>query len=167
MKTVLLLFFLSFITTTNFSKVAHDYYFSATSIEHNKANKSLEITSSYFTDDLEKAVEKTYKVRLFLGEKKEHKDADKYIAKYFKENFNLTIDGKKVEYEYLGKEVEIEKTYNYVEVLNVPSFKKINIENRMLFNVSRTQENMIKVKQNNTRKSVVLFYKRPKGEISF
>ena len=168
MKTILFIFLFSFISiSNNFDRGKHDYFFSSTNIEHNKTSKSLEITSSYYTDDLEKAVEKNYNVELHLGTKKEHKEANKYISLYFKENFSLVVDGKEVPYEYLGKEVEIEKTYNYIEVLNIPSFKKIKIESRMIFNVARTQENIFKVKNNGKRKSITLYYKRPKGEISF
>jgi hypothetical protein len=116
---------------------------------------------------LEKAVEKQYNIELHLETKKEHKEADKYINQYFKENFKLVIDGKEVEYEYIGKEIEIEKTYNYIEIMDIPSLKKINIESRMLFNIARTQENIFKVKNNNTTKSITLYYKRPKGDIVF
>lgn len=170
MKIILFTTLLSLISVfNNFSdfNIKHDYFLSSTVIEHNETGKSLEITGSYYTDDLERAVEKDYKVKLGLGTKKEHKEADKYLSQYFKENFILTIDNKIVEYDYLGKEVEIEKTYNYIEVMNIPSFKKINIESRMLFNVARSQENMFKVKNNKTKRSLLLYYKKPKGEIMF
>ena len=167
MKTILFAILLSVFPIFNNSNINHDYYFSSTTIEHNNHNKSLEITSTYYTDDLEKAVEKQYNIELHLGTKKEHKEADKYINQYFKENFKLVIDGKEVEYEYIGKEIEIEKTYNYIEIMDIPSLKKINIESRMLFNIARTQENIFKVKNNNTTKSITLYYKRPKGDIVF
>ena len=167
MKTILFVIILSVSSILNSSNIKHDYFFSSTTIEHNKQDKSLEITGTYYTDDLEKAVEKEYKIKLALGTEKEHKEADRYIGRYFKENFLLIINDKATEYEYLGKEVEIEKTYNYIEVIGVPSLKKINIESRMLFNTARNQENMFKVKNNGTTKSVVLYYKRPKGEIVF
>lgn len=167
MKTILFAILLSVFPIFNNSNINHDYYFSSTTIEHNNHNKSLEITSTYYTDDLEKAVEKQYNIELHLGTKKEHKEADMYINQYFKENFKLVIDGKEVEYEYIGKEIEIEKTYNYIEIMDIPSLKKINIESRMLFNIARTQENIFKVKNNNTTKSITLYYKRPKGDIVF
>ena len=167
MKTILFAILLSVFPIFNNSNINHDYYFSSTTIEHDNHNKSLEITSTYYTDDLEKAVEKQYNIELHLGTKKEHKEADMYINQYFKENFKLVIDGKEVEYEYIGKEIEIEKTYNYIEIMDIPSLKKINIESRMLFNIARTQENIFKVKNNNTTKSITLYYKRPKGDIVF
>ena len=167
MKTILFAILLSVFPIFNNSNINHDYYFSSTTIEHDNHNKSLEITSTYYTDDLEKAVEKQYNIELHLGTKKEHKEADMYINQYFKENFKLVIDGKEVEYEYIGKEIEIEKTYNYIEIMDIPSLKKINIESRMLFNIARTLENIFKVKNNNTTKSITLYYKRPKGDIVF
>jgi hypothetical protein len=168
MKTILFALLLSISPIFTNSNIKHDYYFSSTTIEHNKQNESLEITSTYYTDDLEKAVEKEYNIKLALGTKKEHKEADKYMKKYFQENFKLVINGKILEYEYIGKEVEIEKTYNYIEVMGgVPALNKINIESRMLFNVARRQENIFKIKNNNTTKSITLYYKRPKGEIVF
>ena len=167
MKVILFTILLSLASSFNNSNIKHDYFLSSTTIEHNKANKSLEITGSYYTDDLEKAVEKKYKIKMALGTKKEHKEADQYLSKYFKENFILTVDNKVLEYYYLGKEVEVEKTYNYIEVLGVPSFKKINIESRMLLNVARKQENMFQVINNSKKKSVVLYYKKQKGQITF
>ena len=153
--------------TNSSTNADHDFYISSTNIEYNKTNKSLEITSSYYTDDLENAIEKKYKIDLHLGTKKEHKEADKYLGLYFKENLKLTVNEVGIEYEYLGKEVEIEKTYNYIEVSNIASLNKIDIESRMLFNIARSQQNIFKVKHNGNSKSLNLFYKRQKGQIAF
>jgi hypothetical protein len=168
MKSILLLFFsIIQLNIYTLSNIKHDYFISSTNIEHNKTTKSLEITSSFFTDDLEKAIEQEYQIKLYLGTKKEHKSAEEYLGKYFKEYLKLTVDGKKVNFDYLGKEIEAEKTYNYIEVLNVPSLKTIQINSQMLFNVSKKQENMFHIKNAGKSKSLILYYERQTGEISF
>ena len=64
MKTILFAILLSVFPIFNNSNINHDYYFSSTTIEHDNHNKSLEITSTYYTDDLEKAVEEQYNIEL-------------------------------------------------------------------------------------------------------
>lgn len=147
----------------------HDFFIGVMKIDHNPKTKGLEITNEYFTDDLEHAIETAYGEKLFLGTSKESKKADELINKYFKENVSILVDGKAVSFSYLGKEYENQnqKTFFYTEVLNVPSFKKINIQNEMIFNIERSQTNIIHVKNKGGKKMLRLTYKNSKQELNF
>ncbi|MEL6842947.1 MAG: DUF6702 family protein, partial [Bacteroidota bacterium] len=114
----------------------------------------LEITIKLFTGDIEIALEAQGTDRLFLGEaEKEHEKADLYLQRYLQQHLQLTVNGEEVEYEFLGKEVEIDVLWCYAEVPNVAILENLTVKNTMLFEELDGQQNVVLVKSGKQKKS--------------
>ncbi len=160
------IFFLS-ISLPLISFTKHEEYYSLTNIQYKENEKSLQITMKLFTNDLEFALYQYYDKHLELGTDRERKEANAFLEKYVKSKFNLSINGKLLQYQWVGKEFEKDQVYIYLELKDIDKFKKIQIQNSILIETFPTQENIIKVKAFNTYKSLVLNKLKNKGELIF
>lgn len=156
MKTIITLFLISSMIFSTSYTTKHDFYVSITEINHNKKEQSLELTFIIFTDDLEEGIEAEGTEKLQLGTKKEHEKTDTYITRYLNKNVSLNTDNIKKSFKYLGKEVEVNKTYLYAEVSDVPDFKAMTITNKVLFNIHNGQKNIVHVEKNGKKEKYFL-----------
>lgn len=163
------------IPTTSFSKcenpeskaVPHNYHVSITQIIHNPETASLEISMKLFTEDLEMALMKKNAPQLFLGEANEHQEADKYIHEYLHQNFSVSVNGEKYTFQILGKEVEMEETWCYLEVKDVSSISELSIKNTVFTELFQDQTNRINVKAKGQEKSLVLSGAKTEDVLNF
>lgn len=146
---------------------AHKFYVSATNIEYNEHNKSLQIISHVFTDDLEKLLQERYSKDLFLLKEGEHPRADSYIQKYFQDKLHIRVNGKELELNYLGKEYDKDELLVYIEVKNVEPIRSIFVENGVLTDIFPEQKNVVKVEYKGTIKSLLLSRSEVNGLLKF
>lgn len=124
--------------------MAHEYYVSYTNISYNPNNASLEIIMKITAHDLEKVLESEGAETLKLGSEKEHPKADEWIEKYLNQNLELVLNGKEVQYEYLGKKVHLDETLEvFLEIKEVRQVNQLKIRNTILFDYFPVQENII------------------------
>ena len=145
----------------------HAYYLSICEIDHNPHTKALEITVKIFTDDLEGALEAQGVEKLNLGTPQEAKHASGHIFEYVQNKLMVIIDGDTVAFTNVGKEVEREVTWCYVEAKNVPPFKKLTVTNRLLIERHEEQANIVHVKTGKVRKSLLLHKNKTAGTLEF
>ena len=143
----------------------HPYYISVVEINHNAADKTLEISCKIFTNDFETTLEKNYKSKVDLSNPKDKAATDKWINDYIKKRLLIKADGRNVSLSYLGFEKEDEATYSYFQVDNISTIKKIDITNSILHDFSDQQINIIHCIVGGKRQSTKLDY--PKTEASF
>lgn len=125
--------------------ISHKFYLSLAQIEHNSQNQTLEISLKVFTDDLERCVGKQFRENLKLGDAAEHEQSDQLIESYLKEKLQFKCEGKDLQITLLGKEVNVEETWCYIEVaLNSENAKSVEIDNRIFLEVYAAQVNMVK-----------------------
>jgi hypothetical protein len=67
----------------------HPLFVSVTEINHNAKEKTLEISCKVFTDDLEKAIEKSANIKLDLFNIKDKAAAEKAVTEYVKKHLLL------------------------------------------------------------------------------
>ena len=146
---------------------AHKFYVSATDIEYNEQNKSLQIIAHVFIDHLEKLLKARYSEDLFLLKEGEHPQADSYVQKYFHDKFNISVNGKPLKLKYLGKEYDKDELLVYIEVENVEPIHSITFENAVLTDMFPEQKNVIKVEYKGTIKSLLLGRAEPRGTLKF
>jgi len=85
-KTILYTFIgVLFLCLTAFS--VHKFYMAVYQVNYAPEKKMLQITSRIFIDDLNKALEKKYSKKLYLGSEKETPEGIVLLKKYFSENF--------------------------------------------------------------------------------
>ena len=137
-------------------KTAHEYYVSVTEIEHVKEQQSLQIVSRVFVDDLEKMLRERHDETIILNVGKNETLIDNYIKRYYSNKLKISVNGKPVSFEYLGKEYEDDIVFSYLEVTGIEELNSIEVVNEILFDVLPDQQNIVKVKTDDKNKSFVL-----------
>jgi hypothetical protein len=131
----------------------HDFHSSVMQIDHNEKNKSLEITVRLFTDDLCTALENNGASKMELGTEAEPPAANEYIEGYLRQHISLSVNGKPVEYKYLGKEAQLDATWCYLEVEKVGNVKKLEVENSIMLAEFEDQTNLVNLNIKGRKKS--------------
>jgi len=146
---------------------SHPFYVSICEVDYKSETKSLEISLRIFTDDLESTLQDWGTEKPFLGESNEIAQADSLLKKYILQVLNIEIDNKKQILNYLGKEVEQELTWIYLEAQNIPDFEQITISNRLLLQSFPNQTNLIHVNHRHKIKSLLLSKKNPSDQLEW
>ena len=68
---------------------------------------------------------------------------------------------------YIGKEVELDVTWIYVEIEDVPVLEKIEITDRMLTELFEEQVNIVNVNYNEKTLGLLLTQDKPTGSLEF
>ena len=145
----------------------HPFHVSVVEINHNAVNKTLEISCKIFTDDFEKVLTQNYKTRVDLINPPVKSAMDTLVKKYIFSHVSLSIDGVPARLSYVGFERESEAVYGYVQVDNIPSVKKLDINNKLMYDLFADQINIIHVIVGGNRKSTKLDYPETQAEFSF
>ncbi|MAO16462.1 hypothetical protein LDL77_12990 [Flagellimonas marinaquae] len=147
---------------------AHKYYVSVTNIAYSKDDSAFQVTSRVFIDDLDKLLKERYDIEAKLATPKESKLADEYIEKYFRTKFAIELDGKPVQYNFLGKRYDNDMVICYLEIPNVKlsETKSMTIQNEVLMDLFDDQQNIVHVKWNGNKKSFMLIRQNNKGMLN-
>lgn len=117
----------------------HKFHFSRTDLHWNPETSTCQATARVFTDDLELAIRHHAGLgathAIWLGDDKEWKGADSAIAGWLRQHFNLRVDSTPVALTWVGKEVELDVSYLYLESqpLNLKGGEAWHAKNTMLF----------------------------------
>ncbi len=150
---------------TGFSKSHHPIFVSVTEIEHNAANKALEISCKIFTDDFETTLRKKYKAKVDLLNVKFRSAMNPLVNDYIQKHLSVAADGKPVALLFLGFEQQEEGVVAYFEVKNIERVKRIDVVNNILYEYYPQQMGIIHVTVNGERKSSRL--NNPDDKVSF
>lgn len=141
---------------------SHDFYMTVSHIDHNEKTDGLEITIKLFTEDIEKALREEYGQQVFLDDEKRQGFVDSLLMDYLNYKMELVVNEQAVEFEFVGKEVEIESTWCYVEVENVPQVRQIEVRNELLTELFDSQTNLIHLNIAQEKRTMSLNRNRPK-----
>ncbi len=145
----------------------HKFYVSTTKVEYKEDKKSLQIITKLFIDDIEDVLQERYSPSIRLATKKETKASEDFLKKYVLQKFIVTIDGKDIPLTYIGREYDIDVVKIYLEAKEVSNFEAIEIENKILFEISPNQQNIVHVKSHGEKKSLLIDKDNPKGLLNF
>ena len=134
---------LAFAVIGLFTAAIHPYYISVTEVKYKSEEKAIQVSSKVFSDDIENALRKTYSVTVDVDAKKDSARVHKLLADYFEKHLNITVDGQKIKLDFLGFEKEEDVTWCYFEATEVKEFKKICVENTLLYDLQKEQINML------------------------
>ncbi len=151
----------SFVRPVNF----HPFFVSVTEIQHNKKEKTIDISCKIFTDDFEKTLRQNYKTHVDLINPSDKIMMDKLITDYVRKHLQITADTKPLQLQFAGYEKDEEATWCYFQVNNVSSIKNIEVTDNLLFEYKKEQINILHVIVNGKRKSTKL--DNPESKISF
>ena len=136
---------------------AHKFYMSITDMEYNSKSKSLQISMKLFVDDIEQVLEKEQDVRMLLGTEKEHPNTDQFIKTYLKTHFFIEQSKGSIPITFIGKEVDKDYAWIYLEVKNFKVKDETLVTNSMLLDYFTEQTNKINYKKGEEVISFTLF----------
>ncbi len=145
----------------------HEYYVSVTKIEYVEDQKSLQIISQIFIDDLEKVLRERYDESITLGKDNESKKVNSYIQRYLQQRLDIKINANETNMVFLGKEYKDDITYCYIEVENISNISKLEITNSLLFDVFQDQQNIVRLKIYDKKKSFINVIGNDKTVLNF
>ena len=135
----------------------HKYYVSLTQIHHNEKEKSVEITLQVFTDDLELSLNNQFHQNFSIGSAHEFPQTNQYILTYIKEKLLIKINGKAYDYKLIGKEIEDDLTFIYLEIKAIKTLKSVSISNQLFFETFAEQQHIVKIKTKGIHKNILLY----------
>jgi hypothetical protein len=162
-----LVLYLSFFLVLSASANSHPFYVSICQIDFNKESQTLEISVKTFVNDLIFALKNEGAPELFLDEERESRGADDYIFDYLKRNLKIKVNGKVTNYSFIGKELESDVVWSYLEITGVGQLNKIEVECSVLTEVFDSQSNIIQVTNGKGIRNLLLTKQKTVGEISF
>lgn len=145
--------------------ILHPFYVSVTELNHNTADKTLEITCKIYSDDFEKTLSQQYGSLISVTNPKNKELLQIQMTTYIQKHLLLKIDGKSASFTLLGYEIEGDALFCFFQCNNIATVKKIEISNSLLHDFNKNQANIIHVSVNGDRESIKLDY--PKTSVSF
>jgi hypothetical protein len=138
----------------------HKFYISKTIIEFNPRTQQFEVTCKLFTDDLEFAIEKSTGVAMHLGTDNESSETNALMESYMKQHFQCNINGVATDWRWVGKEVENDLTYCYMEFYRKPDFSALTVTNDVLIAHFPDQQNIVDLSMMGSTQTLVFFKDR-------
>jgi hypothetical protein len=163
-KIIFLFLFLSVELNSAFS---HPFYVSICQVDLNQKTQSLEISLKIFADDLILGLKNAGASKLYLGEKKENEKTDVYVFDYLKSNLKFYVNDIPKNYSFIGKELEADVVWIYLEIQNISGLNNITVDCKLLTEVLETQSNIIQINNGNGIKSMLLNKRKPSETIIF
>lgn len=145
----------------------HKFYVSIFQMNYVPEKKTMQIMARIFTDDLEKALEKKSKKKIYLATPKEAPETEELLKKYLAEKVRIKINNTEKTIRFLGRETEDDVVICY---LTVPVSEKINtleVYNTVLTEIFPDQQNIIHTSVNSNKKSLLLTNSKPKELIEY
>jgi hypothetical protein len=134
----------------------HPFHVSTTEINHNATDKTLEISCKIFVDDFEACLSKQYHTKADLSAASMKTAMDSLVKKYLLSHLLIKADTRTVAIHYLGFEKEDVAANVYLEVENISSVKKVEVNDSILQDLYDDQINIIHVVVGGNRKSTKL-----------
>ncbi|MUU77947.1 DUF6702 family protein [Winogradskyella endarachnes] len=145
----------------------HEYYVSVTEIGYSEKEKSLQIISQIFINDFETLLRKRYDESITLDSDIEHKMTETYMKRYLEDKLKISINGKTVNFNFIGKEYKEDITYCYLEIENVSKIKTLEVTNKLLFDVFSEQQNILRMKLLGKNRSFLLVPEKASCSLNF
>lgn len=121
----------------------HDFFVSILTIRHKAETQTLDLTWRMTAHDIEHAF--STRAELKLGSPKENPRADSLLNRYFLEHLTLFQEDKQMAWKWVGKELDGETLYCYLQVEGVSTPKDLMVSNTLLQDVFTEQQNLVHV----------------------
>lgn len=136
----------------------HPYHVGSVEFNYNSKSKTFEVTSRFFMDDLENALNKKYRKSVHFLDPKYKPEINKELEDYTSEYLKLKSDNQFVKLNYVGYEEDHESVNIYLESESLAVPKKVETAVSFLYNLFDDQMNIIHIVINGQRKSEKLTY---------
>ena len=140
---------------------------STTKVDYVKEQKSIQIISKIFVDDLEQVLQKRHNSKVQLDPKKETDLDQNYLLNYILKKLKFKVNGNDTQPIYIGKEYDIDILNIYFEIENIDMLGSLEIENKILIDLFPEQQNIIHFSNEKNKKNLILDKNRPSGLLNF
>lgn len=141
--------------TLNASTV-HKFHAALYQINYASEKKMLQITSRIHVDDLNKALEKKYKKKIYIGDEKETPEELALLKDYLAKTFSIKVNGQLNPIIFLSKEIEDDELVCYWNIKGISKINTLEVNNTVLTECFSDQQNMINVTVLGVKKSFLL-----------
>ena len=131
----------------------HNFYVSTTSVRFVPGEKSLQITTQVFLDDLEGVLRQIGNDKTQLTPVVAQEQIDSLIEDYFRKNITFKAHGEIVDFDFLGKVYKSDVLISYMELQLDTLAPPLSIENTIFFDYLPDQKNIIHLNLASKRKS--------------
>ena len=122
---------------------AHPFFVSVTEVNHNAADKTVEVSCKVFFDDMEAVLKQNYKVVADLSKPEQQAQNNKLLSDYLSKHLAVAVNGKPVALKYLGFEKESESVFCYLEGSGVAAAQTVDIKTDLLHDFTPQQINIV------------------------
>lgn len=159
------LWLMGFCLLSGTARTDHPFHVGVVEIEHNAAERSLELSCKLFTDDFENALRSRFQVAINLGDPARQKAMDSLVSRYLQEQLILSVNGKRLAGRYLGYEQDKEAIYAFIEYPAQSKPTLLNANCGLMYDQFTDQINIFHVTVEGKRQSSKLNY--PARDIEF
>ncbi len=145
----------------------HNFHVSITNGELNPKTETLQLYLKVFMDDLEDGIKSSTNKTLNLGKPNVHPQADTLISNYILGHFSVKANGKELNFRYIGKEIEQDIVFVYLEVPVKPTVKELTITNTLFFDRFDDQSNIVNIEVRGDVESAFLEKSNPTRTLHF
>jgi hypothetical protein len=133
-----------FIVLLHITANAHPLHVSITNVEYDAEKKVFIVSVKLFHDDFQGVIYHLYGINLKLGTTEEHPEANGYIDKYMRDNFDITF-GKKQKKSMKLSEKTLDDMYVWIKMeIKPPSeFESIDVRNSLMNDYFLDQSNLL------------------------
>lgn len=150
-----------------FLYLVHPMHISVTEIDYNEKNKSLEIMSRIFIDDLETSIRKAQNNEGLDLLKPSGTTTDQLVSQYLMSRFLIQVNGKPANPTYIAHEIDDAAMICYLEIEGVKQVKTLDITITVIQELYDDQSNLVHVTYRGPVKSLRLTKEKPEGTLSF
>ena len=147
--------------------IFHKYYVSVTQVDFVPQERAVQIISRLFVDDIENVLQANFNDTLIIAGPQEPEIVNTYLRDYFNTRFLVNINGKPAKINFLGKEYEGDIMKCYFEISDIAHIDSFEISNKVLFDLTEDQKNIIKTKINGKQLSFILDVNSHKKVLNF
>ena len=154
-----LLFFFAFAFCLNvFAKSIHPYHVGSVEFKYNIKTKTFEVSSKFFLDDLENALNEKYGKAVHFNDKNYKEQINALLKDYCAEYLKIKVNNQFIKLNYLGFEEDRASVDIYLETEPVENPKKVETAVSLLYNYFDDQMNIVHIIVDGLRKSSELSY---------
>ena len=148
--------------------VAHKFYLSVTTVDYSEKDRALQISSRVFIDDMDKLLQERYGLKANLATKDEASKANDFIEKYFRAKLAISVNGKEVPYDFLGKKYDNDLMICFLEIpgVDLNKLSSVAVQNEVLMDYFEEQKNVVHIRIKGEKKSFVLIRENNKGMLN-
>jgi len=146
--------------------VAHDFHLSKTEVRYKEDISAVQVSTHIFIDDLEMVLAEYGHADLELFTKRENPKADQFIYEYIQASLLIEVDGRPLEFEWVGKEIseDLAAVWCYLEIPNVQIREEMHLLNKVLHDVFDDQKNVVSFQYNSNKKQHMFFSQGDKAK---